>query len=208
MDFDLRKLVLSYDRAADDRDKIEAPEWKMDLRRKFLVTLQTEGKSRLIDIGAGTGIHAKFFQDQGLEVICVDLSPAHVEKCREKGLTSYVLNILDMESFNQVFDSAFAFSSLLHIPTNLLPGVLSNISNILEPDGLFFWGQFGGEYREGVYQDDCHEPKRFFSLLDDEQMHDLASDKFAIVTFEQVLLEDDSPLYFQSMVLRVKPKSK
>ncbi|MCD4802311.1 MAG: class I SAM-dependent methyltransferase [Anaerolineales bacterium] len=206
MDKHLRNLILSYDRAADERDEFEAFDWKKDLRWKFLSALNKEGRSKLIDIGAGTGIHAKFFQDQGIDVTCFDLSPALIEKCIEKGLTSYVMNVLDMSSIVQVYDSAFALNSLFHVPLKLLPKALFNMSNILESDGLLFWGQYGGERREGVYQDDNYQPKRFFSLLNDEQMHEMASMKFTIESFDRVELEDLAPLYFQSMLLRVKPK--
>ncbi len=204
MDNHLRNLILSYDRAADERDEFEASDWKKDLRWKFLNALNKEGRSKLIDIGAGTGIHAKFFWDQGIDVTCVDLTPALVEKCIEKGLTSFVMSVLDMSSIVQVYDSAFALNSLLHVPIKLLPKALFNMYNILEPDGLLFWGQYGGEHREGVYQDDNYQPKRFFSLLNDEQMHEMASMKFTIESFDRVELEDLAPLYFQSMLLRVK----
>lgn len=203
MDNYFQNLIIAYDRAADERDEFEASDWKKDLRWNFLNILKAESKTKLIDIGSGTGIHGKFFQEQGINVTCGDLSPALIEKCIEKGLTSFVLNVLDMANFDQVYDSAFALNSLLHIPTSLLPEALSNISNILEPNGLLFWGQYGGEHREGVYQDDNHEPKRFFSLLNDEQMHEMASRNFTIENFDKVILDGMSPLYFQSMLLRV-----
>lgn len=200
-------LILSYNQAADDRDQYDISDWKKELRWRFLNVLNGEGKSTLIDIGAGTGIHAKFFQDQGINVTCVDLSPALIEKCIKKGLKSHTINVLDIVSINQKFDCAFVLNSLLHVPKTLLPDALSNISNILEPRGLMFWGQYGGEYREGIYQDDNYEPKRFFSLLDDKRMHEFASKNFSVEDFNQVKLDNMSPLYFQSMLLRVKTKS-
>jgi len=206
MENDLKNLILSYDRAADERDKFEASDWKKDMRWKFLATLKTEDKSRLIDIGAGTGIHGKFFQEQGINVSCVDLSPAHVEKCIKKGLESYVLDVLELTKIDTKFDCAFALNSLLHIPLKLLPDALSQISKVLIPDGLFFWGQYGGDYREGVYEDDNHEPKRFFSLLNDEQINSIASQIFIMENFEKIILDDIEPIHFQSMLLRVKSK--
>lgn len=204
MDKILQDLVHSYDSAAEERDKFEVSDWKKDLRSNFLGLLNEEGKSKLIDIGAGTGIHAKFFHDHRIDVTCIDLSPAHVQKCKDKGLKSFIINVLEMDSLDQEYDCAFALNSLLHIQTLRLPNVLSNISKILIADGLFFWGQYGGEYREGVYQDDNHEPKRFFSLLTDEQMYEMTSRDFTVEKFDIVELESLSPLYFQSMFLRVK----
>ena len=112
MDNDLNNLILSYDRAADERDKYEASDWKKDLRWKFLNILNTEGKSRLIDIGAGTGIHGKFFQEQGIKVTCGDLSPAHVEKCIEKGLKSFVLNKTTRQAANQLLQDSKILSPM------------------------------------------------------------------------------------------------
>ena len=133
-------LILAYDRAVDFRDAARVFEWKIDLRQNFLSVLKDEGRTSLIDIGAGTGVHALFFQSQGIEVSCVDLTPALVERCREKGLSSQVLSVLDLPEINQTFDAAFAMNSLLHIPSKHLPKALSNIAAILPPEGLFYWG--------------------------------------------------------------------
>ena len=200
----LRDLILSYDRAVIERDKYQVSDWKKHQRKRFLNLLNTEGKTKLIDIGSGTGIHGNFFQEQGIDVTCVDISPANVEKCKEKGLESYVLDVLDLASIGLFFDCAFALNSLLHIPTSQLSLTLSNIHDTLKPDGLFFWGQYGGEYREGVYDEDKYEPKRFFSLLDDTQIQEKASKLFYIEDFVTVSIKDITPLYFQSLTLRVK----
>lgn len=200
----LRDLILSYDRAVNERDKYQVPDWKKHQRQRFLNLLNAEGKTKLIDIGSGTGIHGNFFQEQGIDVTCVDISPANVEKCKDKGLESYVFNVMDLASLGQFFDCAFALNSLLHIPTSQLSLTLSNIHDILKPGGLFFWGQYGGEYREGVYDEDKYEPKRFFSLLDDTQIQEKASKMFDIEDFVTVSIEDITPLYFQSLILRVK----
>lgn len=197
-------LIISYDRFAEVRDTLDISDWKRELRRDFLSTLESENKSKLIDIGAGTGVHGKFFQDHGIEVTCIDISPALIDKCKEKGLNCYLANILENTRIDQLYDSAFALNSLLHIPTTQLLLALSNISEHLEPDGLLYWGQYGGEYREGIYQEDHYQPKRFFSLLDDQQMQDFALKYFSIERFDQIKLENLSPLHFQSMLLRKK----
>ncbi len=154
-----------------------ASDWKKELRWHLLEILTAEDKSTLIDIGAGTGVHAKFFHDQGLDVTCIDLSPATSPKMFRKSLNSTILNVINLNSHGPGYMIVILpFNSLLDIPTLRLPNALSNISNILKPDSLFFWGQYGGEYREGVYQDDHHDPKRFFSLLNDDQINEFTLD--------------------------------
>jgi SAM-dependent methyltransferase len=166
--------------------------------------LTAENKSNLIDIGSGTGNHALYFQEHGIDVTCVDLSPGNVERCQEKGLEGYVWNVMDLTSLGQVFTAAFAMNSLLHVPLSQLSTALSNIRDILNPTGLFFWGQYGGEQSEGIYNEDKYEPKRFFSLLDDEKIKEEALNIFNIEDFMTVKIEDNSSLHFQSLILRVK----
>ena len=200
----LRDLVLSYDHAVNERDNHQISDWKERQRQRFFNLLNTEGKTRLIDIGSETGIHGSFFQEQGIDITCVDISPANVEKCKEKGLESYVWDVRDIASIGQLYDCAFALNSLLHIPTSQLSLTLANIRDVLKPDSLFFWGQYGGEYREGVYEEDRYEPKRFFSLLDDTQIQEKASKLFDIEDIATVSIKDITPLHFQSLILRVK----
>ena len=78
-------LVRSYNQSVDYRESAPVSDWKKDLRWQFLAILQGESRTSLIDIGAGTGVHGLFFQSQGIEVNCIDLSPALVEQCRKKG---------------------------------------------------------------------------------------------------------------------------
>ena len=199
-------LIRSYNQSVDDRESAPVSDWKKDLRWQFLTILQGESRTSLIDIGAGTGVHGLFFQSQGIEVNCIDLSPALVEQCRKKGLPSQVISVLDLGEVDRTFDSAFSLNSLLHIPSSLLPKALSNIASILGREGVFYWGQYGGEKREGIYEDDHYQPKRFFSLLEDDQIKEFASVEFMIEDFNQIHLGNDSArhLHFQSLFLRVK----
>jgi SAM-dependent methyltransferase len=198
-------LIRSYNSSVEERESKPVPDWKKDLRWQYLAVLQRENRSSLIDIGAGTGVHGSFFQSQGIDVTCIDLSPALVKSCRAKGLKSKEISVLELSEIGQTFEAGFAFNSLLHIPSSLLAMALSNIARVLEPGGLFLWGQYGGEYREGIYQDDHYQPKRFFSLLEDDQILEFASEEFIVEDFSQIHGEDDSPIHFQSLLLRLKP---
>jgi methylase of polypeptide subunit release factors len=70
-------LRLSYSQEmARQRDHTAKEAWKVAERQQFLSLLQREGKTRLLEIGAGPGADGLFFQNNSLEVICTDLSPA------------------------------------------------------------------------------------------------------------------------------------
>ncbi len=192
----------AYDRAVEERDGSGVASWKHSERERFLQRLQAEGKSRLVDIGSGPGTHAAYFQKQGINVTCIDLAAGNVSRCKEKGLEAFVCDVMDLASLGKEFDCAFAMNSLLHIPRRALAAALLEIRHALIPGGLFFWGQYGGEESEGVYQEDHYDPKRFFSLLEDKQIIAEASAVFELEGFLSVELEDEGDLHFQSLILR------
>ena len=126
----------SYNRKAQDRDRAIMPAWKVEERRSFLLLLQQQHTRTLLELGAGTGRDGKFFQDHGLEVTCIDLSPAMVNLCRQKGLTACVMDFGDLRFPASSFDAVYALNCLLHLPKNELPTVLQAIDTVLTPTGL------------------------------------------------------------------------
>lgn len=195
---DLRR---SYDRNAPEREGFEITPWKVDERQTFLTLLHHEGKQRLLEIGAGPGRDSKFFQDNGLDVTCTDLSPEMVALCRAKGLTAYAMDFLSLDFPPASFDAVYALNCLLHVPNNDFPRVLEAIHTLMRPGGLFFLGVYGGVDSEGIPPEDTCSPKRFFSLRTDEQLQTFVSAFFKIHTFHVVPLENDIH-HFQSLILR------
>lgn len=197
----ITQLRAAYDRNAEERDQGEISGWKVEERQHFLDLLKQEGKKRLLEIGAGPGRYGKFFQENGLEVVCTDLSPAMVRLCQAKGLTAYVMDFLHLDFPPSSFDAMYALNCLLHVPNADLPTVLQKLQALLKPGGLFYLGVYGGTDREGIQEEDHHEPKRFFSYRTDEHIQRVVSQCFEIVYFKRVSL-NEKDFHFQSMVLR------
>lgn len=200
----IKTLRAAYSReSAEQRDSAEKEDWKLVERQQFLALLQQEGKTTLLEIGAGTGKDSLFFQQNGLHVVCTDLSPAMVALCREKGLEAYEMDFLHLDFAPASFDAIYALNCLLHVPTAALPVVLQNIRDLLRPSGLFFLGVYGGFEKEGVNEQDYHVPPRFFSFHTDEFMRDAVAPYFDLVAFKAIDLPKRSA-HFQSMTLRRK----
>jgi SAM-dependent methyltransferase len=187
---------------AEDRDRRPITAWKTAERQRFLSLLQEEGGRSLLEIGAGTGVHSKFFQDNGLDVTCTDLSPRNVALCRKNCLTAYVMDFLSLEFPNRSFDAVYALNCLIHVPQADLPRVLQAVRAPLKFGGLFYLGAYGGKRREGVWPRDHYRPKRFFSFLSDEQIKKTTTRFFELVAFRRIPLEDEPDLHFQSLILR------
>lgn len=202
----IASLRVSYNHEkAVQRDQTEKEFWKVILRQQFLSRLEQEGKTALLEIGAGTGNDSLFFHNNGLDVICTDLSPDMINLCREKGLEAYVMDFLSLDFPPDSFDAIYALNCLLHVPTRELPTVLRKLQGLLRPGGLFFLGVYGGAEEEGIHEDDQHDPPRFFAHHTDEFMQHATSPFFDFVSFETVPIESKR-WHFQSMTLRRKEK--
>jgi SAM-dependent methyltransferase len=198
----ITNLLEYYNRDVERRDNREYPVWKREERQHFLSLLQQEGKTSLLEIGAGTGRDSKFFQEQGLDVISTDLSPEMVKRCLQKGLTAHGMDFLHLDFPPGSFDAIYSFNCLLHVPAQDLPAVLQRIQDLLRPTGLFYLGVYGGIERQGARPDDPDEPKRFFSFHTDEYMQQVTRQFFTLLDFKRIHLEGEGDLHFQSIILR------
>ena len=195
-------LRATYNKYAQERETSTMQDWKIEQRSNFLSLLQKEQKKALLEIGAGTGRDSKFFQEQGLEVVCIDLSPAMVELCKQKGLTAYVMDMTNIQFPAGSFDAAYAINSLLHLTKAEFPVVLRKIDEVLTEDGVFFLGIYGGHDYEGVWENDSYVPNRFFSFFTDEHIKQEVTKVFDIVSFERIQTEPGDMLHIQSLILR------
>lgn len=194
-------LRTAYDRAADLREGSRLQPWKIMERERYLALLRAEGASTLLEVGAGTGVMGRWFADQGLRVVATDLSPVMVEHCRAKGLEAYETAFADL-SFEQPFDAVFGMNCLLHVPRMELQTSLESIRACLKPGGVAYLGMYGGIDREGPWDEDSCEPKRFFSYSTDEAIQQAMSEVFEILDFRTIAVNHNDPTHYQALTLR------
>ena len=199
MDSLKEQLITAYDRQAAERDTSVRQSWKIEEHDEFLQALRKRNLQSLLEIGAGPGHDAKFFQDSGLEVKCIDLSPNMVALCKDKGLDAQMMDFSRLTFPNQTFDAIWALNCLLHVPKAELPSVLAEVRRVLRPRGLFYMGIYGRHNSEGIWEDDSYEPKRFFSFFNEATLKTTLSQFFTILSFKT--LPHSDVLDFQSMLM-------
>ncbi len=200
------QLRSAYATSAKQRDQGTKTQWKLDERRAFLNRLAVEGKRRLLEIGAGTGHDGAYFVENGLEVVATDLTPEMVDLCREKGLEAHVMDVLQLDFADASFDAVWTINCLLHVPNADLPSALIEIDRVLRPEGLFFFGVYGGDVvGEGINEDDWHDPPRFFSFRSDDELQTFVRTSFEIVDFHVV--SGGESFRFQSVTARKRSQS-
>jgi len=197
-------LRAAYDRSAGERERAEPAPWKLAERERFRDALRAAGARTLLEVGAGVGKDARYFRAQGLDVTCTDLSPAMVARCRAKGLRAEVRDVLHLGLPPAAFDAVYTLNCLLHLPKRDLPAALGAIRAVLRPGGLLYLGLYGGRDEEGVWADDRHEPRRFFSFHTDAGLRAAVAPLFEVLEQRTVAVGERgaSGLHFQALLLR------
>ncbi len=91
---------------------------------------------RVLDAGAGTGIHSKYLQDQGLSVCAVDLLPETVHIMRKRGVLD--VRQADITSFKgEKFDTVIMMGHGIGVVEDLsgLSRFLDSAKGLLAPEG-------------------------------------------------------------------------
>lgn len=189
-----------YDLDAARRDASKKQPWKMAQREGFLRRLASEGKTSLLEIGAGTGADSLFFQEHGLRVVAVDLSGEMVSRCREKGLEASELDFYQLGSLHRTFDAVYSMNSLLHVPKAELSRVLREVGAVLAKGGLFYLGLYGGADDVWEQQNEAEGTRRFFFFHSPETLREALRAEFSIEADEA--FEVEPGLGFLAFTLR------
>ena len=193
-----------YNQEAELRNnKSVKPDWKIQARAKFCGLIKQENKKTLIELGAGAGYDSLFFMDSGLTVTAVDISIEMVGKCREKGIEAYELDFYNLSLLNKKFDCVYAVNTLLHVPKSDLAHVLNEINLILETNGLFYMGLYGGQdIEKEVAETDVSDAPRFFAFHSENYLKKILADYFQIINFEVIDVVKGAIDIFHSVTMR------
>ncbi len=131
--------------------------WKPRLEREapFFQRLFSEIRaSKVLDLGCGTGHHARLFRNWGLEVTGVDPSPVLLELARGKGESKLKLDVEDdklafveadfaqfASRVNGPFDAIIALGNTLPHLENVeqLKRLTEDVHSLLRPGGVFLF---------------------------------------------------------------------
>ncbi len=103
-------------------------------------------KSRVLDLGCGTGVYALPLANAGHEVVAVDLVPAHIEQLKEKAKPGLRLEALYQDAQGALdgmadasFDQVLCLGPMYHLRTEAeRVKLLADCRRILKPGGKVF----------------------------------------------------------------------
>lgn len=197
-------LVRSYDSTAARRDERGEPSWRDEYRIGLATTMRAEQKTRLLEIGAGSGHSAAFFAREGFSVDAIDLSPLNIERCRAKGLDARVADFASLPFPKDSFDAIWSMSCFMHAPDAELAKAVGEMDRVLMRNGIAVVGLWGGDGSTGFVDDDVHDPPRFFAWRTDDEIVAAFSVAFVVERFEIIPEAEDSALdeHYQLLTLR------
>lgn len=138
---------------------------------------------RVLDIGSGTGIFARWLQDRGFDVLCLDPSSEMVRRCRKKGLKILQTTIQEYTS-QQPYAMVAAILSLIHVPKKEFLEQLAKIKAMLPKGGIFLLALIEGK-NEGVQEDVSGFP-RFFAYYTPDEVRQLLKGSFEELEYKHV----------------------
>lgn len=206
MDNNIKKIIAgSYNKNSQYRDNNRIADWKKDEVNYFIKKMNELKINNILDLGAGSGIFGKYFEDKEFNVKCIDISEGMINLCLNRGLDAKVMDFYDMTFENNSFEAIWSMNTLLHVPKKSLKIILKEIKRVLKDDGIFYMGLYGGRSSEGIWENDFYEPHRYFSFYEDEEIKEIISEIFEIDEFKSRYGIRDG-FSFQSMILKKNKK--
>ncbi len=163
----------------------------------FLKHLQ--GKT-ILDIGAGPGIHAIYFKEQGYDPFCIDISEAMIELCKKRRLKAEVKDIEQLE-MHDVFDGIWAYTVLLHIPKKRIPPIIKKIASLLKPQGIFGLAIKEGQGEGFEKNEDYPQTRRWFTYFTEKEIQVMYKNEFELMHVSKTPIKNQ---IFVNYLLRKK----
>ena len=115
----------------------------------------------ILDAGCGTGYNLKYFDKYGVS-FGVDISPAALTYCRERGLNRIVqASVLALAFPDESFDMAVSIDVLYHNAVKNDSQAISELYRILKNDGILIINLPAHEYLRRPHDDRVHTRHRY-----------------------------------------------
>jgi 2-polyprenyl-3-methyl-5-hydroxy-6-metoxy-1,4-benzoquinol methylase len=119
-------------------------------------------KGRVLDVGVGAGRVALYLQEQGFDVVGIDLSPGAVETCVKRGVKDVRFHNILEKPLDEKFDTILMMGHNLGIAAthaNVAP-YLARMKSMLNPEGRIILTQVNWDRTDRPHHLKFHEAMR------------------------------------------------
>jgi len=113
-------------------------------RDEFIERLQSEGRSSVVDFGAGPGFDVAAFCECGLQAIGLDLAVGNAVLARQSDRTVLPADIAAPPLRTRSFDAAWSMSTIMHLPDEQATQALAAMVASTVPGAPIRVGVWGG----------------------------------------------------------------
>jgi len=159
-------------------DMVHGSSPNVGLTEMFIETLGDRGGKTVLDVGCGPGQYAELFQNAGLDVELLDVSPAMLSLAGQRlgwkdgDPRAVVGDVREIERVfrGRKFDGIWCCSTLVHFPEPVAEQILRSFARLLTKDGVLMANTAIGNPRL-IAEDErfyayWHDPGDFTRLLD------------------------------------------
>jgi ubiquinone/menaquinone biosynthesis C-methylase UbiE len=142
----------SYDTVADSyaellRDVMDSRPYERAILSLFADLVRGFSDGPVADVGCGTGRVTAYLASSGLDVFGLDLSPGMIAAARRDhpGLRFGVASMTALPVPDASLAGLLAWWSLIHVPDEAIPSVLTGFRRVLRPGAPLMVGFFTGD---------------------------------------------------------------
>ena len=165
----------------------------------FVDQLRVSRPCTVLEVGCGAGRDGVVLSAGGCTYTGVDLSPAAVQICSERGLQAVEASATTLPFADSSFDAAWSMSTLMHLPGSGFDQALGELARLVKPGGpvaIGVWGHTSG--REWMKPDG-----RYFKHRSDDELQQALRVLGDVVAFETWdWFEDGGHYQFARVVTR------
>ena len=169
-------LRLYYEEEARQRLRKPVQGRRVELRTRFIEQLVGEGRSTVVDFGAGPGHEAAAFHDSGIDYVGVDLAHGNGVIAATKGATVVQGSLADPPFRRGAFEAGWSMSTLMHLPTASVSAAVEALAAALVRGAPLLVGQWGGDLGDVFGGDAVPGRRRLFSLRSLERNRSLLAE--------------------------------
>lgn len=139
-DIDAR-IQTYYEKTFDEGTRLttRSAQGPLEFQRTQELIREHSPLGRVVDIGGGSGVHAKALQDDGYDVHLIEPVRRHVDAARASGLEATLGDARDLPFASETFGVALLLGPLYHLSSasdRLL--ALTEAARVIKPGGVLF----------------------------------------------------------------------
>ena len=150
---------------------------RLDLRREYIDVIRSEGRSSVIDFGAGPGLDGQAFVEAGVRFLGIDLAVGNGVLAGRRGVVVVSASIDAPPVRPRSFDAGWSMSTLMHLDAASAAEAVAAMAAVLVADSPLLVGLWGGPQRlEIETSNDLDGAQRPFHLRPVEENRRILAD--------------------------------